>query len=120
MKILQILTRVYTSGMDETLPFYENLAGATATSRFGMPSAGLELAVVRDILIIAGTDEAILPFRTTSATYLVDSLDEYHRFLVAHGATILRPPQQVPTGWNMTVRHPDGAVIEYVEHRNNS
>jgi len=23
----------------------------------------------------------------------------------------------VPTGMNMTVRHPDGAIVEYVEHK---
>jgi len=81
-----------------------------------MPAAGLELAQVGDILIIAGPDEATLPFRPTNATFLVDSIDEYYRFLRSNGATIIRPPQQVPTGINMNVRHPDGLIVEYVEH----
>jgi predicted enzyme related to lactoylglutathione lyase len=116
MKILRTLARVCTTSPDETVQFYENLTGTTAVSRFGMPAIGLELAVVQDILIIGGTEEALRPFRSTSATYLVDSLDEYHRFLTAHGATIIRPPQVVPTGRNMIVRHPDGSIVEYVEH----
>jgi predicted enzyme related to lactoylglutathione lyase len=117
MKILRTLARVYTSNLDGALQFYENLTGTTAGNRFTMASVGLELAVVGDILIIAGTDEALRSFRSTNATFLVDSLKDYHRFLTANGGTVLRPPQQVPTGMNMTVRHPDGAVVEYVEHK---
>jgi len=30
---------------------------------------------------------------------------------------VLKPPNPVPTGWNMLVRHPDGMRVEYVEHR---
>ncbi|MBW4499063.1 MAG: hypothetical protein KME57_05685 [Scytonema hyalinum WJT4-NPBG1] len=29
--------------------------------------------------------------------------------------TILRPPQEVPTRRNMTVKHPDDLIVEYVE-----
>lgn len=82
-----------------------------------MPAIRLELAQVQDILIISGPEESLRSFRQTSATFLVDSLDEYHRFLVAQGAVILSPPKVVPTGMNMTVRHPDGVIIEYVEHK---
>lgn len=117
MKILRTLTRVYTNNLDETLRFYEKLTGSKVSQKISMQAIGLELAQVKDILILAGTDESLTMFRPTLATFLVDSLDEYHRFLTNHGATILRPPQKVPTGINMTVRHPDGAIIEYVEHR---
>jgi predicted enzyme related to lactoylglutathione lyase len=120
MKILRTLARVYTSSLDSTLMFYENLTGTTAGSRFTMASAGLELAVIGDLLIIAGMEDALRPFRATDATFLVDSLEEYHRFLTSQGGTILRSPQEVPTGINMTVRHPDGLIIEYVEHRKNT
>lgn len=120
MKILRTLARVYTCSLDGTLIFYENLTSTMAGNRFTMPSAGLELAVVGDLLIIAGTEEALRPFRATDATFLVDSLEEYHYFSITHGGTILRPPQAVPTGINMTVRHPDGLVVEYIEHRKNT
>jgi predicted enzyme related to lactoylglutathione lyase len=120
MKILGTLTRIYTTTFDETLRFYEDLTGTKAGIRFALPAAGLELAQVQDILIIAGSDDTLQPFRSTNATFLVDSLEEYHRFLTAHGAEIIRQPQTVPTGMNMTIRHPDGSVVEYVEHRKNS
>jgi len=103
--------------MEPAILFYEKLAGTKTQSRFAMPSAGLEFAVTGDVLIICGTDQALLPFRETNATFLVDSLEEYHRFLISSGGTVLRPPQPVPTGINMTVRHLDGLVAEYVEHR---
>jgi predicted enzyme related to lactoylglutathione lyase len=117
MKILRTLARVYANDPDTAISFYESLAGTEVLSRFGMPAAGLELAVVNDVLIICGNDEALRPYRQTDATFLVDSLEEFHQFLIAHGAKVLRPPQPVPTGINMTVRHPDGSVFEYVEHR---
>jgi hypothetical protein len=41
---------------------------------------------------------------------LVDSLDE-----ILTSGTVLDGPNTVPTGRNATLRHPGGAVIEYVE-----
>jgi hypothetical protein len=34
-----------------------------------------------------------------------------------HELDELETPKPVPTGWNMLVRHPDGMLVEYVEHR---
>ena len=79
--------------------------------RFEIPQIGLELAQIGDILLIAGSDEALKPFRSTQATFLVDSLDEFRAYLEEKGAEIIRGPDKVPTGRNMTVRHPDGSVI---------
>jgi predicted enzyme related to lactoylglutathione lyase len=112
MRSKKTLARVYTNDPDRAIRFYESLTGTKALSRFGMPAAGLELAVVNDILIICGNDDALQQFRQTDATFLVDSLEEFHRVLVACGATVLHPPQPVPAGINMTVRHPDGSVFE--------
>ncbi len=114
--ILRTLTRVCVNDLDNTLRFYERLMGKAAALRFSMPAAGLELAQVGDVLIIAGKDAALQPVRATNATFLVDSVEEYLQFLIANGGTILRSPREVPTGINMTVRHPDGLIVEYVEH----
>jgi predicted enzyme related to lactoylglutathione lyase len=118
MKILQTLSRLYISDLNSALEFYETLFGTPAAMRFEIPSIGLELAQIGDILLIAGTDEALKSFRSTQATFLVDSLDEFRVYLEEKGAEILRGPDKVPTGRNMTVRHPDGSVVEYVEHSN--
>jgi hypothetical protein len=76
----------------------------------------LELASVGSFLLLGGSESALKPFRDTKATLLVDSLDEFKTFLELNGAVIIRGPQKVPTGQNMTVKHLDGTVIEYVQH----
>ena len=116
MKILKTLSRLYINDLNSALEFYEELLGTPAAMRFEIPQIGLELAQIGDILLIAGSEEALKPFRSTQATFLVDSLDEFKAYLEEKGAEIIRGPDKVPTGRNMTVRHPDGAVIEYVEH----
>ncbi len=116
MKILQTLSRLYVNDINSALEFYEELLGTPAAMRFEIPQIGLELVQIEGILLIAGSDEALKPFRSTQATFLVDSLDEFEAYLERKGAEILRGPDKVPTGRNMTVRHPDGSVIEYVEH----
>ncbi|MDR7665978.1 VOC family protein [Methanosarcina sp. Z-7115] len=116
MKILKILSRLYINDLNSALEFYEELFGTPAAMRFEIPQIGLELAQIGDILLIAGSEEALKPFRSTQATFLVDSLDEFKVYLEEKGAEILRGPTKVPTGRNITVSHPDGSVIEYVEH----
>jgi hypothetical protein len=116
IKILQTFSRLYINDLDSSLELYEELLSSPAAMRFEIPQIGLELAQIGSILLIAGSDEALKPFRSTQATFLVDSLDEFKAYLEEKGAEILRGPDKVPTGRNMTVRHPDGSVIEYVEH----
>ncbi|MGB9939283.1 VOC family protein [Methanosarcina sp.] len=116
MKVLQTLSRLYINDLNSALAFYEELLGTPAAMRFEIPQIDLELAQIGSILLIAGPDEVLKPFRSTQATFLADSLDEFGAYLEEKGAEILRGPDKVPTGRNMTVRHPDGSVIEYVEH----
>ena len=119
MKVLQILSRVYINDIDAAICFYEGLLQEKCSSRFDYPQMKLEIARVRDILLIGGSDEALKPFMNTKATFLVDSVEEFKEFLLKNDATIIRDIQQVPTGFNMTVQHKDGIIIEYVEHKNN-
>ncbi|EQH79852.1 hypothetical protein QMG_0391 [Clostridioides difficile DA00256] len=35
---------------------------------------------------------------------------------IGYGAVVVRDKKKVPTGYNMTLRHPDGTIIEYVQH----
>jgi predicted enzyme related to lactoylglutathione lyase len=116
MKVLKTLSRLYINDLNPALGFYEELLGTHTAMRFEIPQIGLELAQIGDILLIAGSDEALKPFRSTQATFLVDSLEEFKAYLEEKGAKIIRGPNKVPTGRNMTVRHPEGSVIEYVEH----
>ncbi|MBP2642519.1 MAG: hypothetical protein H6Q67_406 [Firmicutes bacterium] len=116
MKVLQTLIRIYVSDLDQTLAFYEKLVGVKCNLRFTYSGVGLELACVGQFLLLCGTEEALQPFRETQATLVVDSVDEFKNFLEVSGAKVIREPKSVPTGRNMTVKHPDGSIVEYVQH----
>ena len=103
--------------LEATVSFYEGLLDQPCELRFSYPEVGLTLASVGDVLIIAGDGSALAPFRRTSYTILVSDLDTYAERLSALGAVVIEEPKTVPTGRNMLVQHPDGSVVEYVEHR---
>lgn len=117
MKVIHVLNRFYVNNIEEAIKFYEKILNIKSSSRFKYVEMGLELASVGNILVIAGTDEALKPFRETSATFLVDSISEFKDYFLMHGVEIIRDIKKVPTGFNMTVKHPDGTIVEYVEHK---
>lgn len=49
------------------------------------------------------------------ATTIVDTLEEVLAVVEREGGRTLDGPNDVPTGRNLTVRHPGGAIVEYVE-----
>lgn len=116
MRVLKIFSRIYVNDMESALEFYQNLMGQKADMRFRYPEMNLELASVGDLLILAGSEDALKPFRETKATFKVDSIEEFKNSLEQTGARIISGPKKVPTGFNMTVKHPDGTRIEYVQH----
>ncbi|MEU6669629.1 hypothetical protein [Streptomyces sp. NPDC046727] len=111
--VLATLARVYVEDLDVALPTFVELTGERPRLRFTYD--GLDLASVGGYLLLAGTEEALAPYRGTHATTIVESLDEVLRITEQHGGTILDGPNEVPTGRNLTVRHPGGATIEYVQ-----
>src|SRR5579884_1513738 len=116
MKILQIVTRLYLSReqLEASIAFYESLLGERCLLRQTSP-AGIELAQIGSILLIAGPDQALEPFRATQANFLVDSLVEWKDFLEKNGATLVEGPKQAPNGMEMRVTHPDGIQIKYIQ-----
>lgn len=80
-----------------------------------MKNPDLEVINIDNLLIIAGTEKELDSVRNTMATFSVDSLQEYREFLLNSGATIIKDIKEVPTGWNMTVKHKDGIIVEYVQ-----
>ena len=119
MKILATLVRLYLplDQFDDAVRFYVSLLGEEPQLRFTYQLYGLELVQVGTMLLIGGSSESIEPFARTKATFLVECLDEFATGLPTMGAEILEGIREVPTGRNMLVRHPDGAIVEYVEHR---
>jgi hypothetical protein len=115
MKVLKILSRLYVNDLDASIAFYEALTGEKCAVRFAYKEKGLELAQIGSLLLIAGNDQALEPFRATNLTIRVDSLSEFKEFLLKNGANIIRDVAKVPTGFNMIAKHKDGTTAEYVE-----
>lgn len=115
VQIRGVLIRVFVQNLEQSLEFYQRLTGEKAKTSFKYGQ--LEIAAVGRFLLIAGPDEATAPFRATAGTLDVDELEALEQVVTAAGGQVLIPPQRVPTGRNMTLRHPDGAVFEYVERK---
>ncbi len=120
MRVLNILVRRYLAldEIDAAVAFYEELIGQKRRLEFDYPEYDLKLSQVASILFIAGTDKSLAPFRATEATFLVKDLDAFAAHLPKTGSIIVEAAKPVPTGRNMLVRHPDGMLVEYVEHAN--
>lgn len=118
MKVLRALVRIYVNDLGAALNFYENLLGVKCDLKFSYSEVGLELASVGPFLLLGGADADLNTFRDTNATLIVDSLAEFKEFLELNGGKVIRGPKIVPTGSNMTVKHSDGSIIEYVQHKN--
>jgi predicted enzyme related to lactoylglutathione lyase len=113
MQIMGTYARLYVDELDPALTLLASLLGEPPANRFSYGE--LELATVGSVLVLAGSEEALRPYRETQATMIVDDLDEVLTFLSEHGATVIAGPDEVPTGRNLTARHGDGAVVEYVQ-----
>ncbi len=74
MKVLGVMTRIYLvpANLDDAVAFYETLLGVKCDLRFECAEAGLELAGVGPMLLIAGSEEKLHSFRQTQATIIVD------------------------------------------------
>ena len=68
------------------------------------------------VLVIAGEPDKRRPFEATRLTIKVTKLEDYAGVLQSAGAELLDPIQKTPVGRKMRYRHPDGLVVEYVEH----
>ncbi|MCL4310537.1 MAG: VOC family protein [Actinomycetota bacterium] len=115
MEIVNVLTRIFLAPeeLNEAITFYEDIFGEKCGPRFEYD--GIELTRVGKVLLSAGSEEAIKPYRELMTIFVVDSLNDFKDKLVKYGAVLLKEPETVPTGTNMIVRHPDGSVVEYVE-----
>lgn len=120
--IIEAFTRIFVDGdaLDRTIAFYTRLLSGEVKMRFAYPEAGLELAAVSSatlsVLIIAGPPERRALFEATRLTVKVDRLEPYVGILTEAGAQQLEPIRKTPVGRNTRFRHPDGTVVEYVDH----
>ncbi|MBS4161409.1 VOC family protein [Klebsiella pneumoniae] len=118
MQVIKSYIRLYTDDLDSAMSFYENLLDCKTEFRFRYREMDLEIAAVGHFLILEGSPKALEPFLETKATLIVDSLEEFKERLLENGSEVVRDIKEVPTGKNMTMKHPDGSTIEYVQFFN--
>ncbi|WP_406299488.1 VOC family protein [Embleya sp. NBC_00888] len=111
MTITSVTVRRHVPDLDAAITFYERLTGEPAT-RFAF--AGLELAATGPFLVFTGPPEAAARFSGVAATLGVEDVDATFADLIAHGAEPIAEPTPTPNGRRAVLRHPDGAVFEYV------
>jgi predicted enzyme related to lactoylglutathione lyase len=110
-----MVLRLYaeTEKFESPIAFYEKARGIACELRFENAEKRIKGAKIGGILILSGTSEDLASLRDITAIFYVDSLDAFIPFLKANGAEILHDSQAIPFGRNMTVRNPDGLVVEY-------
>lgn len=113
MRVLKTYARIFVADLDESLPLYETIVGASADLRFAFERA--ELAAVGDFLLIAGADDDVEAYRSTVGPVIVDDLDALiSQVSGGSGAEVIGESRSA-TGRFAYLRHTDGAVLEYVQ-----
>lgn len=108
--IKAIVANVHVDDLEKAIPLYEALSDGGSAVQFGYED--LKLAMVGSFLLIEG-DMTGRPRQ--AATILVESLEPVLSAIEHAGAEILEGPAEVPNGMRVQVRHPDGAVFEYLQ-----
>ena len=122
VRILEIQHRIFVAAnaFRQAVVFYKTLTTGRCSLHFPFPERGLELAAVSSpvasFLVIGGSKAALAPFRSTALTALVEDIAPVAEWLMPKGATVIQEVTPVPTGYQMRLRHPDGLVVEYVQH----
>lgn len=111
--ILKTYTRIFTTDLDASLSLLQAIHGTKPHMRF--PFGDLSLAAIGDVLVVAGSEDALAPLRGSHGPWIVDDLEQTRSQLLALRAEILRDIEAVPTGTMLYARHPDGTVVEYVQ-----
>jgi hypothetical protein len=104
----------------DTVRFYEKLTSASLDMDLDIPESGLHVVAVGPFLILemdtSQLDRAEQAAQT-HITVLNAKLDETVAQQVAAGAQIAQPRWDAPPGPGIRLRHPDGQLVEYLEHR---
>ena len=111
--ILKTYARLFTTDTDRSLELLTNLYGCEPDYRFKM--GALEISGIGDICIVQGTVKDLEPYRGSIGPLIVDNLQTTKAHLIDHGAVIVKDDFEAETGCFFYARHPDGAVVEYLQ-----
>ncbi|WP_344854115.1 hypothetical protein [Amycolatopsis ultiminotia] len=118
----RVLARVFPDHgqFEDTVRFYEHVTGVRLDMDLDAREAGLYIVAVGPFLIL-DLDPELLEraeqARQTPVTMIFSDLDSALADSVANGAEIVAQPFAAPTGRGARIRHADGLLVEYLEHR---
>jgi predicted enzyme related to lactoylglutathione lyase len=118
----RVFARVFCDmgALAATVGFYEALMSVNMDMDMDIPEAGLHVVAVGPFLILEMDKEKLDragQAAQTRVTVLNASLDEAVARAVAAGAEVVQQRWEAPPGPGMRLRHPDGLLAEYLEHR---
>ncbi len=120
----RVFARVFcdVGTLPDTVRFYEALTSLTLDMDMDMeiPEAGLHVVAVGPFLILEMDREKLDragQAAQTQVTVLNADLDEAVARQVAAGAEIVHQRWDAPPGPGTRLRHPDGLLVKYLEHR---
>jgi hypothetical protein len=119
LAVPRLLARVtvHPEDLDDRIAVYESVLGVACDARMPMPDAGLELAIVGNVLLIGNPGTPGEAARATAFTLLVASVPDHVAALERAGAAVTEPVASGPAGRRARVRLPDGALVEVIDHR---
>jgi predicted enzyme related to lactoylglutathione lyase len=103
-----------------TVRFYEALTSVSLDMDMDIPEAGLHVVAVGPFLILEmdkGKLDRAGQAAETHVTVLNANLDDAVARQVTAGAQIVQQRWEAPPGPGVRLRHPDGLIAEYLEHR---
>jgi predicted enzyme related to lactoylglutathione lyase len=101
----------------DTVRFYEQLTQTRLDMDMDIPEAGLHVVAVGPFLILELDAKQHGLAAQTTVTVLNADLDEAVARQDTAGAEIVQERWTAPVGAGARLRHPDGLIVEYLEHR---
>lgn len=108
---------VHPDELDDAIALYESVLGVACDARMPMPDAGLELAIVGNVLLIGNPGTPGEAARATAFTLLVASVPDHVAALERAAAVVTEPAATGPAGRRARVRLADGTLVELIDHR---
>jgi len=105
-----------------TVLFYEALTHEHLDQDIDLPETGMRMVAIGGFLLLVLDSDKAAPeryesARNTTATIIVPFLNTAVTDALAMGAEQVGKPFSVPHARGCRLRHPDGLVVEYLEHR---
>jgi hypothetical protein len=118
----RVLVRIFPEPgqFEQTVRCYESLTASSLDIDVDARELGIRIAGVGAFLIIE-LDQAqrdrVEQARNTGVTMIFADLEAAIETGLALGAELLTAPFASPVGRGARLRHPDGVIVEYLEHR---